>query len=484
MKEYDVIAIGTGSAMNIVDAMLQRDSSLHAAVIDKDEPGGICLTRGCIPSKILLYPAEVLRTIQGAARFGLDITIQQVDFSRVMDRMRRLIGADIEGIRRGLSHSPQIDYFPEVARFVAPYTLDVGGEEIHSDLILLCTGSQPLIPPVDGLEEVGYETSDTIFDVTTRPDRLAIIGGGYIAAEFGHFFAAMGSEVTILGRNPQFLPQEEPEVAALAQRKLGEHMAIRTNVEVRSAKAGSRGTKRLVGQDRSTGEEVVVEADAILVAAGRGPNSEYLDPAAGGIETDARGWIRVNERLETSQPGVYALGDAVGRHLFKHVANYESTIVYFNALFHQELEVDYHAVPHAVFTYPEVASVGLRETEAIAQYGPEGVLVGFERYQDTAKGEAMGVTDYFVKVLVARQGNRLLGAHIIGPHASILIQEVVNLMYTPDQSAAPMLNGMHIHPALSEVVERAFGGLMPPGHYHHLLAEEYGLAPGAPPEAR
>ena len=155
--------------------------------------------------------------------------------------------------------------------------------------------------------------------------------------------------------------------------------------------------------------------------------------------------------------------------MFKHVGNYEAQLVYYNAVLGRKVPVDYHAVPHAVFTYPEVSSVGLREKEAIEKYGVERVLIGFERYEDTAKGEAMAVKDYFVKVILERESLRILGAHVIGPYASTLIQEIVNLMYTSDQSAQPLLQAMHIHPALSEVVQRAFQSLMTPEHYHHQL---------------
>jgi dihydrolipoamide dehydrogenase len=166
---------------------------------------------------------------------------------------------------------------------------------------------------------------------------------------------------------------------------------------------------------------------------------------------------------------VWAFGDANGKYLFKHVGNHEATVVYYNAVLKRRIPVDYHAVPHAVFTYPEVASVGLREKEAIEKFGAEQVLIGFERYEDTAKGEAMAVKDYFVKVMLERQSSRIVGAHIIGPYASILIQEIINLMYTHEQTAQPLLDAMHIHPALSEVVQRAFQSLMTPGEYRHSI---------------
>jgi dihydrolipoamide dehydrogenase len=473
MKEYDAIAIGSGSAMNILSAMMQSDPKIKVAVIDKDEPGGICLTRGCIPSKILLYPAELVRIFESAGTFGIDLEIKRVDFSKVMKRMRSLIDGEIESIRQGLSESSAIDYYNSAAEFVSPYTLKVSNERVSSKMILLCTGSRPIIPPVRGLEEAGYLTSDTILHETQLPRSIAIVGGGYIAAEYGHFLSAMGSTVTIIGRNAQFLLQEEPEVSALAKHELGKHITILTNYEVVQAEKVPQGGKRLVAVERRTGEKKEIAADEILIASGRGSNTDILHPERAGIKTDEKGWIVVNEYLETSQPNVWAFGDANGKHLFKHAANYESTVVYYNAILNKKLKVDYHAVPHAVFTYPEIASVGLRQQKAVEQYGEEGILIGFQRYEETAKGEAMGVKEYFVKVILLKDGYKILGAHIIGPYASVLIQEIINVMYTPNQSAEPILDAMHIHPALSEVVQRAFQSIMTPEEYRHLLEHSH-----------
>ncbi|UCH32746.1 MAG: dihydrolipoyl dehydrogenase [Candidatus Bathyarchaeota archaeon] len=469
MKEYDLIAIGSGSAMSIVEAMVRGAPHMKVAVIDKDEPGGICLTRGCIPSKLLLYPAEVVRIIEEASKFGIDVDIKDVEFRKVMERMRTLIYKDIDMIREGLSSSRNIDYYPGAAEFVGPYILKVGNETITSKMILLCTGSKPTIPPIKGLDKIDYHTSDTILKIEELPESIAIVGGGYIAAEYGHFLSAMGAKVIIIGRNPQFLKQEEPEVSALAKRELEKHMTILTNHEVLEAEESSTGEKKLTAVNRENGEKVEITAKEVLIASGRSPNTDILHPEKGRIKTDERGWIIVDEYLETSQPNVWAFGDANGRYLFKHVANYETGVVYYNAVLKKKVKVDYHAIPHAVFTYPEIAGVGLKEREAIERYGKENVLIGMHRYEDTAKGEAMDVKGYFVKVLVNPETMQILGAHIIGPYASVLIQEIINLMYTPEQSAEPITAGMHIHPGLNEVVERAFRSLMTPDQYHKVI---------------
>jgi dihydrolipoamide dehydrogenase len=474
MKKYDLISIGTGSAMSIVEAMISENPKIKAAVIDKDEPGGICLTRGCIPSKLLLYPAELVRTIGHAKEFGIESEIKSVDFKKVMERMREIIHGDINRIRQGLSNSKNVDYYAETAEFVGPYTLKVGNETITSKLILLGTGSKPVIPPITGIDDVGYLTSDTILTISELPEKIIIVGGGYIAAEYSHFLSSMGAKVTIIGRNPQFIPTEEPEISALAKRELGKYVTIYINHEAKEVKMTSDGKKKLVAVNRETEKKLEITADQIMIATGRSSLSDILHPEKAGIKTDQKGWIIGNEYLETSQPNIWVLGDANGKHLFKHAANYEARIIYYNTVLKRNVKVNYHAVPHAVFTYPEIASVGLGEKEAIEMYGTDKVLIGFYRYEDTAKGEAMNAKDYFVKVIVEPGTLKIFGAHIIGPYASILIHEVIPLMYTPEQNARPLLDGMHIHPALSEVVERAFRSLMPPEHYHHML-EHYKL---------
>jgi mycothione reductase len=474
MKEYDVILIGTGSGMEIVEALIQNNHDIKVAVIDKDEPGGICLTRGCIPSKLLIYPADLVRTVEKSREFGIHTEITQIDFEAVMERMRSLTNRDIDMIRNGLSQSKNIDYYTHTAEFTAPYTLKVGNENITSKMIFLCTGSRPSIPPIKGLKETGYLTSDTVLQIKTLPSSIAIIGGGYIAAEYGHFLSTMGSKVTVIGRNPQFIPEEEPEISAIAKKELQKHLILLTNHEVRKAESTPEG-KKLTVFDRDNKKETEIVAEEIFVATGRRSNSDILHPEKAGIKTDSKGFIVADEYLQTSQPNIWVLGDANGKFLFKHVANYEARIAYYNAVLKKKVKVDYHAVPHAVFTDPEIASVALKEKEAIEQYGKDHILIGFFKYADTAKGEAMARKNDFVKVIVKRDTGKILGAHIIGPQASVLIQEIINLMYTETQAFEPLNEAMHIHPALSEVVARAFQTLMIPDQYHHYLEEHSNL---------
>ncbi|MFA0821582.1 MAG: dihydrolipoyl dehydrogenase [Methanomethylovorans sp.] len=468
MKEYDLIVVGTGSGMNYIGPMMDANPEMKVAVIDKDEPGGICLTRGCIPSKILLYPAELVTVIQKARHFGIDAQIKNIDFSKIMDRMRSKISSDMRSIEENLIANPRIDYYKTTAEFVEPYSLKAGEEILKAKMIFLCTGSRPSVPFLKGLKDAGYLTSDTVLQMSVLPKSLAIIGGGYIAAEYGHFFSAMGSKVTIIGRNPYFLPQAEPEISVLAKRMMSERMEILTNHEVLEVRQIAEG-KQLLLKHRETGEEKSIVTSDILVATGRESNSDLLKPENGGIDVDKMGWIKVDEHLESSQKNVWVIGDATGKHLFKHVANHESTIVYYNAVLGRKATVDFHAVPSAVFSEPEISSVGMSEKEAAAQYGEDNISIGFYRFQDTGKGIAMDLEDEFVKVILEKETGKILGAHIIGPHASILIHEIIPIMYTPDQSSAPIMYSMDIHPSLSEVIKRALYSRMPINEYHMIL---------------
>ncbi len=469
MENYDLIVIGTGSGINYIDPIIDSNPEMKIAIIDKDEPGGICLTRGCIPSKTLLYPAELIREIQTASLFGIKVEIKGVDFLAIMERMRKTIGEDIEAVRKGLTENPYLDYYHESAEFIAPYTLKVGDKTLYSNMIFLCTGSRPAVPPVEGLEVAGYLTSDTVLQLNECPRSIAILGGGYIAAEYGHFFSAMGAEVTVIGRNSRFLPQEEPEISRLARLIMSEHMAILTNYEALEVRKEDNGQKTVIAKEQDSGEELKVTVDEILVATGRVPNTDILHPEKAGIKTDLEGWILVDEFLETSQTNIWAFGDANGKYLFKHVGNYESGIVYLNAILKEKVKADYHAVPHAVFSYPEIAAVGMGEQEAVEKYGKDRVVIGLKFYEDTAKGRVMEIKDCFVKVILDGKEEKILGAHIIGPHASILIHQIIPLMYTESRSTEPIMRGMDIHPSLSEVVTRAFYSRLPVEHYHHFL---------------
>ena len=463
VKEYDVVAFGTGSSMNIVSELIGINPKLRVAVIENEWVGGICLTRGCIPSKMVLYPAEVMHEIKRAYLFNMDIEVKNIDPDAILRRVRKSVKEESVMIETNIKRDPRIDLYQVNGEFIDDYTVEAGGDVIRGDKILLCTGSKPLAPPINGLNETGYITNKNFFySIDKVPKNIVVIGGGYVALELGFFMAMMGSKVTVLEMLPRLIYREEPEISYLLENELSRYMNIFTNYKVVEIDKRN-GLKRVHAVNEETGETLEAMGEEILLATGRASNSDITKPEKTGVEVDDGGWIKTNEYLETNVPNIWACGDANGKYMYKHVANYESQLVFYNAFMGEKVPVDYHAVPHAIFTYPEIAGVGMLEDEASKRHD---ILVGYSRYQDTAKGEAMLIKDYFVKVIVEKKSYKILGAHIIGPQASVLIQEIINLMYTQDQSAIPIFRGMHIHPALSEVVEKAFYNLREPEAWH------------------
>jgi len=454
MEKYDVLVIGAGSGMNVASNAVA--SGLKTAVVEYGPMGGTCMNRGCIPSKILIYPADVVTTVLEAHELNVNARVDSIDFKKIMDRMREYVTEDVGRQAKAVEATPNLTWFKSLGEFVSDYTMKVGGRLIQADKIFIASGAKPGIPPLKGIDKVNYLTSDTVLDLDSAPKSMLIVGGGYIAAEYGHFFSSMGTRVAIIQRPPRLLPDEEPEISALLKEEMGKRVDIFTNheaVEVRE----KNGVKTVKARNRGDGGLKEFSAEALLVAAGRVPNSDLLKPQKTGVELDERGYVKVNEFLETGKKNIWAFGDAIGKEMFKHVANYESEIVWHNAVHDHKAPMDYSAAPHAVFTHPQIASVGLKETEA-KQQGRE-ILVGRALYADTAMGAAMRGVKGFVKVIVEQKTGKILGGHIIGPQASVLIQEIVNAMVADDKTFLPIIRGMHIHPAMSEVVQKAFGNL-------------------------
>jgi mycothione reductase len=461
MKKYDVLVIGSGSGMSIADAALNR--GMEVAVVESGPLGGTCLNRGCIPSKMVIYPADVINIIREAGKLGIKASIEGIDFAHIMERSARLVEEDVSHMENGVRHAHGLTVYRDVGEFISDYTMEVADETIRAENVFIVSGARPLIPPIQGLEEVGYITSRNVWDIRKRPKSIIIVGGGFVAVEFAHFFSSVGSEVTLLSRSPRLIKFAEPEVSELLGREMGKRMEIHYDVEaVETSK--SDGSKEIATKNKITGEVRRFRAEEIMIAAGRRSNADLLKPEKTGVETDRRGYIVVNEYLETSKPRIWAFGDAIGKHMFKHVANYEAGVAWNNFTNQYKEAVDYSAVPWAVFTHPQVAGVGMTEQEAV-DAGHE-ILIGSYEYANTAKGAAMGVGEAFVKVVIDAATYRILGGSIIGPYAPILMQEVINAMNTADGTVDSIHRAMYIHPAVPEVVQRAFYNLRRPGHVH------------------
>ena len=452
MKEYDVVVIGSGAGAIVVEQALSH--GLKVALVDKGPLGGTCLNVGCIPSKMLIFPADRVVEIQEAGKLGLRTEIKGIDFPAIMERMKRTVGESQNHIREGIKNIEELDFYEDTASFVEDYILEVGEERVKGRKICIVSGARPLIPPIKGIEDSGYLTNESVLELTQKPDSMIIIGGGYIAAECGHFFAAMGTKVTILQRAERLVRSEEPEISELLKKEMEKRMDIFTNTEALEV-VKRRDGYRVITKDKNTGKTREFSAEKILVAAGRKSNADLLKVKNTGVKVDRRGYIKVNDFFETSKENVWAFGDAIGKKMFRHSANREANVVWHNSMHGDRNKVDYGKVPHAVFSYPQIASVGLREEEARKSFD---ILVGRAKYSEVAKGEAMMDEKSFAKIIVEKKSGRLLGFHIIGPYAPILIQEVINAMAT-DGTVRPIISGMHIHPALPEVIQTTLQNL-------------------------
>ena len=464
MKEYGLIVIGTGAGMNVVDVALQR--GLRVAIVEEGPLGGTCLNRGCIPSKVLVHAADSIREAEAAARAGVSLRLEKVDFALLKKRMWDIVLTGRHELEQGVKRVPGLDLYPIKGSFVSDYTMQVGNETIKASRIVIASGARAQIPPVPGLDGVKYHTYRTVFDIEEQPESIVILGGGYIGCEFAHFFSAIGTKVTLVGRNPALLPHEEPETSALVRKRLSAHVEVHTGAETLRVE-GREGRIAVAVKDPQTGEKTV-EAQHLLVATGVRSNSDWVMPEKTGVKTDDKGWIQTNQFLETTKPNIYALGDALGRNMYRHTANYQASVVRYNLFSEKRATVDLHAVPHAVFTDPQVGQVGMTEEEAKAG---RKVMVGFARYYDTAMGYAYADEEAFVKVIVEHPSRRILGATVVVPQASIMVQQVVNLMNAEAQTYMPLARAQIIHPTLTEALASAFGALKPanfqPEPHHH-----------------
>jgi mycothione reductase len=457
VTHFDLAIIGSGSGNSIVDG---RFADRKVAILEKGVFGGTCLNVGCIPTKMFVHPADLAASVQHARDIGVDLSLDGVRWAEIRDRIfRRVDPISVAGRNYRAERLENVTLFEGHARFTGPRTLDTGtGETITADQVVVATGSRAVVPPVPGLDQVEHHTSDTIMRVDEVPRRLAIIGGGLVAMEFAHVFGSFGSEVTILNRSEALLRGEDEEVAARFTALAQERWDVRLRTVVTSAEEyAGRVRLRL---DGPAGPDLL-DADTVLVATGRHANSADLGLDLAGVEVDDEGLVVVDDFQRTTAEGVWALGDVSNPFQLKHVSNHEARVVQHNLLHLDEPEAmvrsNHHAVPSAVFTSPQVASVGLTEQEARARDIPH--VVARQMYGDTAYGWAMEDTIGFAKLLADPSTGRVLGAHLMGEHASSLIQPLIAAMASGQSAPEAARRQYWIHPALSEVVENLLLGV-------------------------
>lgn len=451
MQEFDLIVIGSGSGLDVANAAAEH-GGMKVAIVEKGRMGGTCLNRGCIPSKLLIHSADVAETIRSAGQFGVKVGEFSIDFQSIAKRTTGIVDSESDGIRSAFSEIDNPKLFSHECRFIGDKTISVGSETIQANKILIASGTRPFIPKIQGLDGSGFMTSDEALRLKKQPRVLTIIGGGYIAAEMAHFFGALGTKVNIVQRGNLLIPHEDEEVARKFTQVFSKKYNVYLGYDTESV-GKKNGGIFFVKARNSSGKVISLESDQLLVATGRTPNSDTLDLGKTGVQVDGRGFVRVNKYLETNVKGIFALGDAVGRYMFKHSANHEAQYA-FNNIMHadKKVAVDYAAMPHAIFSWPQVASVGHIEQELKKDRADYAKAV--YPYIRTVMGEAIEDRDGFVKLLASRKDGRILGCHIIGAHASILIHEVLVAMKA-GVTIGSIARTVHIHPALSEVVSRA-----------------------------
>jgi len=452
MVEKDIVIIGGGPG-GYVAAIRAAQLGGRVTLIEKDELGGVCLNRGCMPTKALLRGIELLESLEAGRDFGIQVGEVSVDFSKLMARKDRVVKTLVSGVS-GLMKSNSIEVIKGKARMVSPLRIEVLDEKqqrvaYHARKIIVATGSVSADLPIPGTKLPGVIDSDGALQLTQIPESMVIIGGGPIGLEFGTIFAALGTKVTILEMLPQILPSEDAEVASSLDKSLRRFkIQTLTGSQVKEITEGAEGKRRVVAIT-SQGEKTF-EAQYVLMAVGRKPNVEGLGLPEAGIHFSKKG-IEVNEKMETSIPGIYAIGDVTGQWLLAHFAMAQGEVAAQNVMGH-EVRMETRVVPRCVYTLPEVAAVGMTEKQA----KEAGYELKIGRFPFAANGKAtiIGERNGFVKIVAETKYNEILGLHILGPQATDLVGEAVLAMRL-EATAPDMAQAIHPHPTLTEALMEA-----------------------------
>lgn len=464
MEEFDVAVLGAGTA-GITAAEIARTHGKRVVLIEQSRIGGECTWNGCVPSKALIRAARMRHDIGRAAEFGLRVDGVEVDFPAVMASVHEAIASIARFEDATHMEARGITVRRGHAQLASPDTIALNGEHIRAARIILCTGSRPAIPPIEGLDDVHYLTNETIFELTRLPKHLVILGAGAIGLELGQAFRRLGSAVTVIDVEQELLPREDVDIAACA-RKLLEGEGIRFELGADVNRISARGD--MIALEAATGGgQRVVEGDALLVAIGRRPNTENLGLEAVGVEVGKQGVV-VNAKLGTTVEGIYAAGDVTGLYPFTHVAAYQARIAAINAA-GKGASADYRVVPWVIFTDPEIGHLGLTESEAREKHGNDLHVVTLP-YTAIDRAIIERRAHGLIKVIVGKKPvigfalgeGEVIGAHLIGPLAGELLHEFVVSMQARTFSGR-LAQAIHAYPTMSVGVQQAAGLLFPAG---------------------
>ncbi|MGV3666025.1 MAG: dihydrolipoyl dehydrogenase [Leptospira bouyouniensis] len=448
MKEYDIIVIGAGAGTKLVTPPSQIGK--RVAVFEKETPGGTCLNRGCIPSKMVIYPSELLRLKQKSERFGIQYPNQpNFDVDGIFKRVNQTVKADSDSIPIAYVKNPNINYYPKKVWFKGPKIITDGNEDYTAKHIFIVTGTRPNLPEIPGLKDTPFWTSREALSPDRFPKSLIIIGAGFISLELGAAYQAYGAKVTGLTRG-EVLKHADGEIKEELNKNLP--FPIHTNFQFSNIQF-QNGMFQVTGKNKE-GKNINFEAEKLLIATGIKPNTEDLKLEHTNVQCNRDGYIIVDESLQTGEPGVYAFGDVIGRYFFRHSANFEGEYLFDNLYSGKEKSpIKYPPMPEAIFTHPQIASVGKTEEELIEDNIP--YYKGVNPYRSSATGMARLSESGFVKVLVSKKTEQVIGAHIIGEEAANLIHQIVMGMYL-NAKLDDYLGMIYIHPAISEITRNAF----------------------------
>ncbi len=437
MKNYDLIILGGGRASGLAVAAAKAGKTV--ALIERDRLGGTCPNTGCVPSKLLIGYAETARRIRESERHFIKASIEEIDLERIFTE----VGEWVQGVDpRYESRLDGVDLYRGHGRFVSNKTIEVNGEQLTGETIVVGVGAKPRPTPYEGVW-----TNENLFPLRGQvPKSITIVGGGFIACELANFFEAVGIETRLLVRGERLLPAEDEEIGAIFQREFTQHVPTSFGTSItKLAKTESGYEMELTARDGAT---EVHSSDQVLFAIGRVPNSDDLGIENTDLKLDKRGFLVVDDCLQTNVPGVYAAGDIAGRYQLQHVASYDVHYLRQRLLKGEQGAIAYGMVPHAVFTDPEVAGVGATEKELQANETPYVKVV--TDWLSSARAMSTRLDYPRTKLLVSPEDYRILGCHLVGPDASTVIHEILPLMRVKND-IREVTETMHIHPALPEL---------------------------------
>jgi pyruvate/2-oxoglutarate dehydrogenase complex dihydrolipoamide dehydrogenase (E3) component len=442
--KYDAIIVGSGQAGNPLAYRL-ADLGWSVALIEKKYLGGTCINVGCTPTKTMVHRAQVAHYARSAARWGVNASNVSVDLAKIVAQKDEVVLSFRGGQQKQVDKRATLHLHRGLASFVGPHQLKVGDDLLESEKIFINTGGRPNVPAIPGLDAVSYLTNESVMQLTTLPEHLLILGGGYIGLEFGQMFRRFGSRVTVIHTGKQIVPREDPEISAELQKAL-EAEGIQFLLNARTTRVENKGNAIAVTFEGASGPSSVTGSH-LLIATGRGPNTSDLGLDKAGIETDKNGFIKVNGRLETNVSGVWALGDCKGGPAFTHISYNDFQIVYGNLVEGKNLTIENRPVPYCVFTDPQLGGVGLTEKEARAK----GFKLKIGRCPMTYVARAIerGETAGLMKLVVDASNDRILGASILASEGGELVQ-ILGALMLANQPYTLLKGAVYIHPTLAE----------------------------------